>query len=80
MKAAQKALWIQWPILTLLSMTTCFSGLAIYSKYYNCDPLSQKKISSSDMLMPFYVMDTMSDKPGLPGLFIAGKASSFVTL
>ncbi|XP_076236183.1 putative sodium-dependent multivitamin transporter [Calliopsis andreniformis] len=71
-KAAQKALWLAWPILSLLSMTTCFSGLAIYSKYYNCDPLTQKNISSSDMLMPFYVMDTMSDKPGLPGLFIAG--------
>lgn len=23
--------------------------------------------------MPLYVMDTMSDKPGLPGLFIAGE-------
>ncbi|CAL7942190.1 unnamed protein product [Xylocopa violacea] len=71
-KAAQKALWLAWPILTILSMTTCFSGLAIYSKYYNCDPMLQKRISSTDMLMPLYVMDTMSDKPGLPGLFIAG--------
>lgn len=72
-KAAQKALWLSWPILSLLSITTCFSGLAIYSKYYKCDPLLQKRISSTDMLMPLYVMDTMSDKPGLPGLFIAGK-------
>ncbi|XP_071873914.1 putative sodium-dependent multivitamin transporter isoform X1 [Bombus fervidus] len=71
-KAAQKALWLAWPILSILSMTTCFSGLAIYSKYYKCDPLLQKRISSTDMLMPLYVMDTMSDKPGLPGLFIAG--------
>ncbi|XP_053989378.1 putative sodium-dependent multivitamin transporter [Hylaeus volcanicus] len=72
MKAAQRALWISWPILTLLSITTCFSGLAIYSKYYRCDPLTKKRISSTDMLMPLYVMDTMSDKPGLPGLFVAG--------
>ena len=71
-KAAQRALWLAWPILMVLSMTTCFSGLAIYSKYYNCDPLTQERISSSDMLMPLYVMETMSDKPGLPGLFIAG--------
>ncbi|XP_029046788.2 putative sodium-dependent multivitamin transporter [Osmia bicornis bicornis] len=71
-KAAQKALWLAWPILSILSITTCFSGLAIYSKYYNCDPLLQHKISSTDMLMPYYVMDTMSDKPGLAGLFIAG--------
>ncbi|XP_031830052.1 putative sodium-dependent multivitamin transporter [Nomia melanderi] len=72
LKAAQTALWIAWPVLTVLSMTTCFSGLAIYSKYYTCDPLKMKKITSSDMLMPYYVMDTMSDKPGIPGLFIAG--------
>lgn len=44
----------------------------MYSKYHNCDPSLQKRISSPDMLMPLYVMDTMSDMPGLPGLFIAG--------
>ncbi|XP_012235172.2 putative sodium-dependent multivitamin transporter [Linepithema humile] len=71
-RASQTALWLCWPILTLLSVTTCFSGLAIYSKYHNCDPLLQKRISSPDMLMPLYVMDTMSKMPGLPGLFIAG--------
>ncbi|CAK9818230.1 Putative sodium-dependent multivitamin transporter [Anthophora plagiata] len=71
-KASQKALWLAWPILTILSVTTCFSGLAVYSKYYKCDPLLLKRITSTDMLMPLYVMDTMSDKPGLPGLFIAG--------
>ncbi|XP_076180497.1 putative sodium-dependent multivitamin transporter isoform X2 [Ptiloglossa arizonensis] len=71
-KTARKALWLSWPILAVLSITTCFSGLAIYSKYYKCDPYTQKRISSSDMLMPLYVMDTMSDKPGLSGLFISG--------
>ncbi|KMQ89707.1 sodium-dependent multivitamin transporter, partial [Lasius niger] len=71
-QASQQALWLSWPILTILSVTTCFSGLAMYSKYHNCDPSLQKRISSPDMLMPLYVMDTMSDIPGLPGLFIAG--------
>ncbi|KAL6430735.1 hypothetical protein ACFW04_006943 [Cataglyphis niger] len=71
-QASRKALWLSWPILSILSITTCFSGLAIYSKYHNCDPTLQKRISSSDMLMPLYVMDTMSNIPGLPGLFIAG--------
>ncbi|KAH0953399.1 hypothetical protein HN011_005869 [Eciton burchellii] len=71
-QASQKALWLSWPILTFLSITTCFSGLAIYSKYHNCDPILQKRITSPDMLMPLYVMDSMSNMPGLPGLFIAG--------
>ncbi|XP_012280969.1 putative sodium-dependent multivitamin transporter [Orussus abietinus] len=72
LKAARLTLWINWPILSLLSILTCFSGLAIYSKYYNCDPLTQGRISSIDQLMPLYVVDTMSHLPGLPGLFIAG--------
>ncbi|KAL0106500.1 hypothetical protein PUN28_016304 [Cardiocondyla obscurior] len=72
MKASQTAMWMSWPILTLLSFTTCFSGLAMYSKYYKCDPFLKKRITSPDMLMPLYVMDTMSNIPGLAGLFIAG--------
>ncbi|XP_015592267.1 putative sodium-dependent multivitamin transporter [Cephus cinctus] len=72
LKSAQIAMWLNWPILAFLSICTCFSGLAIYSKYYNCDPVSEGRISSTDMLMPLYVMDTMSHIPGLPGLFVAG--------
>lgn len=72
LKSAQIALWLNWPILSLLSVTTCFSGLAIYSRYYTCDPIKQGRIKNIDMLMPLYVMDTMADIPGLPGLFVAG--------
>lgn len=63
-------------MLTALSVVTCFSGLAIYSKYHNCDPSLQKRITSPDMLMPLYVMDMLSDTPGVPGLFIAGDIST----
>ncbi|XP_066602044.1 putative sodium-dependent multivitamin transporter [Prorops nasuta] len=72
LNSAQKALWLNWPILSLLSVTTCFCGLAIFSKYHDCDPIAQGRIKSMDMLMPLYVMDTMSHIPGLAGLFIAG--------
>ncbi|XP_015514250.1 putative sodium-dependent multivitamin transporter isoform X1 [Neodiprion lecontei] len=72
LKAAQAALWLNWPILMFLSFSTSFSGLAIYSRYYNCDPIKQGRIKNIDMLMPLYVMDTMSHVPGLPGLFVAG--------
>lgn len=72
LKTAQKALWWNWPILTALSLSTSFSGLAIYSKYYNCDPVDAGYISSSDQLMPYYVVDTMGKLPGLSGLFVAG--------
>ncbi|EFA03653.1 putative sodium-dependent multivitamin transporter [Tribolium castaneum] len=72
LKTAQKALWLNWPILTCLSLSTSFAGLAMYSKYYSCDPVSAKIINSADQLMPLYVMDTMGNIPGLAGLFVAG--------
>ena len=50
LKSAQRALWLHWPILTLLSLTTSFSGLAIYSKYYNCDPVIAGAINNRDQV------------------------------
>ncbi|CAG5074094.1 Similar to CG32669: Putative sodium-dependent multivitamin transporter (Drosophila melanogaster), partial [Cotesia congregata] len=47
-------------------------GLAIYSKYFNCDPVTITTIKKNDMLMPLYIMDMTSSLPGLPGLFVAG--------
>ncbi|CAG9768952.1 unnamed protein product [Ceutorhynchus assimilis] len=72
LKGAQKALWWNWPILTALSLSTSFSGLAIYSKFYNCDPVKAGYIESNDQLMPYYVVNTMGSVPGLSGLFVAG--------
>lgn len=71
-KSAQFALWLHWPILMALSLTTSFSGLVIYAYYKDCDPLKRGIISKGDQLLPLFVVDTMSDKPGLAGLFISG--------
>ncbi|XP_054270777.1 putative sodium-dependent multivitamin transporter isoform X2 [Macrosteles quadrilineatus] len=71
-KTAVRSLWISTPILILLSGCTAFSGLAIYSKYYNCDPVLSGRISSRDQLMPLFVVETMGDVTGLSGLFVAG--------
>ncbi|KAF5303094.1 hypothetical protein FQR65_LT08426 [Abscondita terminalis] len=72
LKKAQTALWLNWPILTILSLTTSFSGLAIYSKYYKCDPVSNGTIRSLDQIMPYYVVDSMGHIPGISGLFVSG--------
>ncbi|XP_050533540.1 putative sodium-dependent multivitamin transporter [Daktulosphaira vitifoliae] len=75
-RTAVKSLWLSVPILSLLSLSTCLSGLAIYSKYYNCDPIKAGRISKEDQLMTLYVLDTMGNIPGLTGLFVAGIFSS----
>lgn len=71
-KSAQKAIWMQWPILALLSFTTSFAGIVIYAYYKGCDPIKLGRISKGDQLLPLFVLDTMNDKPGLAGLFISG--------
>ncbi|ERL93958.1 hypothetical protein D910_11244 [Dendroctonus ponderosae] len=72
LKKAQRALWLNWPIFCSLGVATSFCGLAIYSKYHNCDPVKAGLITSMDQLMPYYVVDTMGHIPGLAGLFVAG--------
>lgn len=72
LKKSQKALWLNWPILSLLSFSTSFSGLAMYYYYSKCDPLLEGRISSRDQLMPIFVVDTMHNLPGMAGLFVSG--------
>lgn len=43
---SQWCLWWSWPVLSVLSCATCFSGLTIYAVYKDCDPLTAKKISA----------------------------------
>ncbi|XP_043823643.1 sodium-coupled monocarboxylate transporter 1-like [Dromiciops gliroides] len=55
----------------IILVCTVLCGLAIYSRYHDCDPWTSKKISAPDQLMPYLVMDILQDYPGLPGLFVA---------
>lgn len=72
LKSSQRALWLNWPILTLLSISTSFSGLALFAYYANCDPFTDGKITTRDQIMPRFVVDAMGHLPGLPGLFVSG--------
>uniref|UniRef100_A0A182K1U7 Sodium/solute symporter n=1 Tax=Anopheles christyi TaxID=43041 RepID=A0A182K1U7_9DIPT len=73
---AKKALWtFIFGTLVLLALC-CYSGLLIYAKYYDCDPLTTKLAKAKDQLLPLLVMDTLGDFPGLPGLFVAGVFSA----
>ena len=72
LRKSQAALWLNWPILTALSLTTSFAGLCIYGHYAGCDPLQARRIPSADQLLPLYVVETMGHYPGVAGLFVAG--------
>ncbi|CAH1716573.1 unnamed protein product [Aphis gossypii] len=75
-KTAVRTLWFSWPVTAFMSVSMCFAGLAIFSKYRDCDPIKEGRITSGDQLMPLFVLDTMANIPGLTGLFLAGVCSS----
>ncbi|XP_027711547.1 sodium-coupled monocarboxylate transporter 1-like [Vombatus ursinus] len=68
---AKMSLYIN--LVGLWAILTCavFCGLSLYSRYRDCDPWTAKKVSASDQLMPYLVLDILQDYPGLPGLFVA---------
>lgn len=72
LRRAQASLWLQLPILMLLSTSTSFAGLVLYAHYQNCDPMKSKRITNPDQLLPLYVVETMGMFPGLSGLFVSG--------
>ncbi|XP_030757152.1 sodium-coupled monocarboxylate transporter 2-like isoform X2 [Sitophilus oryzae] len=62
-------------IMALVSMC-CFMGLVIYAQYHKCDPVTRGWIQKSDQLLPYFIMDTAGDIPGLPGMFVSGVFSA----
>jgi len=54
---------------TILLVT--LTGIAIYSRFADCDPLLAGLISSSDQILPYFVVNELAFIPGLVGLFAA---------
>ena len=67
----RSALYINMVGMMLLISCACLCGVALYAVYGDCDPLKLGLITSSDQLMPYFVMDHLKDYPGVPGLFVA---------
>jgi len=46
-------------------------GLILYAYYASCDPFTARYVSDIDQIFPYFVMEVLSDKKGLPGIFLA---------
>ncbi|XP_035763522.1 sodium-coupled monocarboxylate transporter 1-like [Neolamprologus brichardi] len=66
-----RAVFISVVSYSLFLGSAVFSGLCLYSFYKDCDPWTAGKVSFSDQLLPYLVMDILKGYPGLPGLFLA---------
>ena len=51
------------------------TGVAMYTYYEGCDPLTLGKIAKSDQMLPYLVVDVFQDMPGMAGLFVAAAYS-----
>lgn len=72
LKKARRAIAIFTVGILLFVSVCCYAGLLIYSKYCKCDPLTSGMVQQDDQLFPIFVMETVGEWRGVPGLFIAG--------
>ncbi|XP_028405437.1 sodium-dependent multivitamin transporter-like [Dendronephthya gigantea] len=71
LKDAQRSVWMALP-LSLLTVSLCsLCGAVIFAYYVGCDPKKRQAISSSDQILPYFVMDVIGHLHGLPGVFLA---------
>ncbi|XP_078583638.1 sodium-coupled monocarboxylate transporter 1-like isoform X2 [Branchiostoma floridae x Branchiostoma japonicum] len=68
---AQIALYLNGFGLVVIVTLASMCGLVMYARYYDCDPITAGFIQTSDQMMPFTVMETLSYLPGIPGLFVS---------
>ena len=46
-------------------------GVILYAYYADCDPLKAGYVDEADQIFPYFVMEVLSSRPGLPGVFLA---------
>uniref|UniRef100_A0A1Y1KD11 Sodium/solute symporter n=1 Tax=Photinus pyralis TaxID=7054 RepID=A0A1Y1KD11_PHOPY len=71
-KQAERVIYIFCVGTMLIKAFTTFIGVMMYAKYSECDPIGSGKVTHTDQMVPYYVIDVGGKIPGLPGLFIAG--------
>lgn len=61
-------------IFGLVAVFICnfYTGLMMFAKYRDCDPLKSGMIEASDQLVPFYVMESFHHFTTFMGIFVAG--------
>ncbi|KAH8418032.1 hypothetical protein KR222_010824 [Zaprionus bogoriensis] len=55
----------------LIMTFNCFTGIVMYARYHDCDPLTLGQVSKLDKMVPYFVEDIMGHLSGMPGVFIS---------
>ncbi|XP_072169927.1 uncharacterized protein [Diadema setosum] len=75
-RTAQWALFLAIIGMVIVVTAACLSGLVMYANFVECDPYTMGYVTSSDQLMPYFVMYLFGSMPGLPGLFTSAVFSA----
>ncbi|CAF1259755.1 unnamed protein product [Adineta steineri] len=70
-RGAQVALLINMVGVASLILLSCLMGVILYAYYAGCDPFTAGRIQNVDQILPYFIMDTLGNKKGIPGLFLA---------
>lgn len=72
LKRARESIFIYTIGIALFVSVCCYSGILVYAAFWKCDPKTAGLVDNDDQLFPVYVMQTVGNFRGIPGLFIAG--------
>ncbi|XP_034662722.1 sodium-coupled monocarboxylate transporter 2 [Drosophila subobscura] len=71
LKHARRSLWIFGLGFVVIMFFNCFTGIVIYSRFHDCDPIQSGHVSKVDKMVPYFVQDTVGHLRGMPGVFIS---------
>ncbi|XP_059479758.1 sodium-coupled monocarboxylate transporter 2-like isoform X2 [Neocloeon triangulifer] len=56
----------------LFVLFSVYTGITLYARYQDCDPLVSEQISKMDQILPLFIADIGGSIPGIAGIFVAG--------
>jgi solute carrier family 5 (sodium-dependent multivitamin transporter), member 6 len=70
-RGAKQALFINAVGAAAVILLSGVIGVILYAYYASCDPYTARLVTDIDQIFPYFVMEVLSDKKGLPGVFLA---------
>uniref|UniRef100_A0A1B0BS69 Sodium-coupled monocarboxylate transporter 2 n=1 Tax=Glossina palpalis gambiensis TaxID=67801 RepID=A0A1B0BS69_9MUSC len=71
LKHAQRSLFLFGIGFAIIMFLNSLTGIVMYARYHDCDPVAAGFVEKADKLMPFFVQDIVGYMKGMPGVFIS---------
>lgn len=70
-RGAKQALFINAVGAALVIILSGIMGVILFAYYAKCDPYTARYVTDIDQIFPYFVMEVLSERKGLPGIFLA---------